>query len=338
MALGVGGAGIDLVTHLMDANLRNVHCVVVDSDLHHLEIAKAHTKLPIKPVDTVNATPGSQEEFTDHVSTSLNQVLDETDAAFVFAGMGGRTGSVIAPRVAETARSLSVLTVGIITQPFHFERARFRPAIDGIRTMLSACDTTILLDNHLSEQSSISLPFRFSLDAPAQTSAAIVESVGYQLTKSVPSNADLGEFRWMLRRGGLARAGIGRSYSHFGAEEAALGAMRNAMASAELTHADGAFLNITSSGRVNHQHFVSAVDLLSRRINPNAQFLYGHRVDPEMGGVTTATLIATGVSFPFTWGGYRSLPLNMFELEPDSPPEQSLGVHLELQQLESYAD
>jgi len=338
LALGFGGAGIDLVTHLMDANLRNVHCVVVDSDLHHLEIAKAHAKLPIKAIDTVNDAPASQRDLKDHVSTGLSPLLEEADVAFVLAGMGGRTGSVIAPKAAETARRMRVLTIGLVTQPFQFERARFRPAIDGIRNMLNACDTTILLGNHLPGSSTASLPFRFSLDAPAQTSCAIVDSVSHTFTNALPSNAELGEFRLMLRRGGLARAGVGHSYSYLGTEEAALRALRNTMALGELTQADSVFLDIVGGSRVEHRHFVAALDLLSRKINPHAQFMYGHRVDAEMKCVTSATLIATGVSFPFTWGGYRSLPLNIFELEPDSPPEQSLELDLDLQQLESYAD
>ena len=338
VALGFGGAGNDLLTHLMDADLSDVHCIAVDTDRYHLQIAKAHSKLSIPPEADNWTSSEFGRKFGQYASRELRSVLNDVDVVFLLAGMGGGTGGAVAPFVAETARKAGALTVGLVTNPFHFELMRFHTAIDSIRQMLSACDTVILVDNHLLEPSSMTLPFRLAIDSPGQTCCSVVESITHTFAHSALSNADLGEFRTMLRRGGLAKVGVGHSYSHLGAEEATLKALRNTMALGELGDANGIFVNIAGSSRVGHTHLASTLDLLSRNINPSAQLLYGHRVDARMQGLTRVTLLATGISFPYSWGGYRTVPLEIYELEPDSPAEEKLDLELELHQIESYVD
>ncbi len=184
LALGFGGAGIDFIAHLMEADLTNVHCVAADTDPYHLQIAKAHSKVSIRgKIDSALRSSAISGRDLGEVSDELKPFLKEADVVFVLAGMGGGTGGAVAPSVAETARKMGALTLGIVTPPFHFERARFRPAIDSIRQMLNVCDTTILLDNHRPDSSTPILPFRFSLDSPGQTACAIVESISHTLIR-----------------------------------------------------------------------------------------------------------------------------------------------------------
>lgn len=339
VAFGFGGAGNDLLTHLMDADLKDVHCVAADTDPYHLQIVRAHSKLviPSEPSSSNEDNREGGRSIDDKISRELRKVVRDVDLAFILAGMGGGSGGSVAPIAAEIARKAGALTVGIVTNPFHSERVRFRAAIDSIRQMLSACDTVVLIDNHSIDSSSITLPFRFHLDSPGQTCCAVVEAVTHTFAHSGLSNADLGEFRTMIRRGGLAKAGIGHSHSHLGAEEAALKALRSPIMLGDLRNANGVFVNISGSKRVEHTHLTSTLELLSRKINPHAQFLYGHRIDPTMQGMTRVMLLATGIAFPFSWGGYRNIPLEMYELEPDSSLEERLDVELGLHQLETYA-
>jgi cell division protein FtsZ len=317
----------------MEADLKSVHCVAADSDPYHLQIAKAHAKVPLVGVEGDMAE--ADGDSGRHISDEMKPLLGKADVVFVLAGMGGETGSRVAPTIAEAARTKGALTIGLVTQPFQFELDRLHTAIDGVRMMLNACDTVILIDNHMPETSTLSLPFRFERDAPGQLCCSVVESITHTFANSALSSADLAEFRSMLRRGGLARAGVGHSYSHLGSEEATLRAIRNTMPLGDLTHANGIFVNIAGRNRVEHRHLVSTLDLLSSKMNPNAQLMYGHRIDPTMQGMTRVTLLATGMLFPFTWGRYRRLPLEIYDLEPDSPAEQKLDLELELHQLEA---
>jgi cell division protein FtsZ len=338
VVLGFGGAGNDLLTHLMDADLKDIYCVAADTDHYNLQIARAHSKLAIPVENSNDDDSDAARKIGNRVSRELQKVIGDADIVFVLAGMGGGTGGVVAPIVSETARRAGALTVGIVTKPFHSEQVRFRAAIDSIRQMLSACDTVVLIDSHSLDLSSTILPFRFHLDPSGLTCCAVVESITHTFAHSGLSNADLGEFRTMLRRGGLAKAGIGHSHSHLGAEEAALKALRDPLVLGDLLHANGIFVNISGSKRLEHSHLVSTLELLSRQINPNAPLFYGHRVDPKMQGITRVTLVATGVAFPFSWGGYRNVPLEIYELEPESSREEKLSIELGLHQLEAIAD
>ena len=336
VALGVGGAGNDLLTHVMDLDMQGLRCVAVDTDRYSLHIVRAHSKFLIQhAVDA--GTQGDTEigrKLGQQASRELQPVLAGTEIVFVLAGMGGGTGGGIAPVIAETARKNGALVIGIVTKPFQFERDRFHSAVDSMRKMVNACDTVVLVDNHTVEQSSMTLPFGLGSDTAGQTCCSIVQSLTHTFTDSGLCNAELGELRTMLRRGGLAKTGVGHSHSHLGAEEATLRALRNAMARDDLADANGIFVNITSGKQLHQTHIDSAVQIFSRNINTYAQFLFGHRMDAKMLGLTRATLLATGVSFPSYWGRYRKLALDLYDLEPESAEEEDLGLKLELQQIE----
>lgn len=319
----------------MDADLKDIYCIATDTDRYHLQIVRAHSKLLI-PREADNTA--FHKKPWQYVSRELLSAFNQVDIVFVLAGMGGGTGGAMAPLVAESARRAGALVVGLVTKPFHYERVRFHPAINDIRQMLNACDTVILIDNHLLEPSSVILPLSLTIDSPGQTCCSVIESITHTFAHSALSNADLGEFRTMLRRGGLAKVGVGHSYSHLGTEEAALKALRNTMALGELGDANGVYVNFAGGNNMENKHFASALELLSGKINPNAQLLYGHRVDARMQGITRVTLLATGISFPFSWGGYRVVPLEIYELEPESPAEEKLELNLGLHQLENYSD
>ena len=337
IALGVGGAGNDLLTHVMDLDMTGLGCIAVDTDRYSLHIARAHSKFLIQNgVDSGtrgNAEIGKKLGF--QASCELQSNLHGAKVVFLLAGMGGGTGGGVAPVIAETARKNGALVIGLVTKPFQFERGRIRNAVDSTRKMVNTCDTVILLDNHATEQSSMTLPFRLSIDSAGQTCCSIVQSLTHTFADSCLCSAEIGELRTMLRRGGLTKAGVGHSHSHLGVEEATLRAIRNAMAHDDLACASGVFVNIMGGRHVQQPYVESAVQLFSRRINSSAQLFYGHRTDATLLGLTRTTLLATGMSFPFSWGGYRKFPLELFDLEPDSMEEEDLGLKLELQQMES---
>jgi cell division protein FtsZ len=338
VAFGLGGGGSDLLTHLMDLDLEGLHCIAVDNDRSALHIAKAHSKFLIED----SAGSGMEREIAGEMSgdadRELQSIVGQPEIVFTLAGMGGRTGAGAAPILAEMTRKNGAIVIGLVTKPFLFEQSRLYSAVNSIRRLTNACDTLILVDNYACDPFSMTLPFNLSLDAAGQTCCAIVQSLMHTFTDSRLGNGELGELRTMLRRGGLAKAGIGLSHSHLGAEEAALRAFRNTIAQGDLSNASGVFVNITGGDQVHLKHIESVIQLFSRNINPSAQFLYGHRLDSSMLGATRATMLATGVSFPSDWGRYRKLPLELYDLEPESAEEEALDLNLGLAQMESIAN
>jgi len=339
IALGLGGAGNDLLSHLMDLDPQILRCVAVDTDLYALQIARAHSKFLIQHAIGAG-TRGDVEigrKLGLQATPELQSVLGATEILFVLAGMGGGTGGGTAPVIAQTARKNGALVIGLVSKPFQFEQDRFHIAVDSIRQMISACDTVILIDNDVLDPSSMTLPFGLSSDMTAQTCCSIIHSLARTFAEPSLCNAQLGELRTMLRRSGLARASVGHSYSQLGAEEAALRALRNAMAFGDLACANGVFVNVVGGSHVQRAHVESAIALFSRSIHPSAQLLYGHRLDKAMRNVTSVTLLVTGIPFPVSWSRYRRLPLELYDLEAESAEEERLGLDLGLQQLESYA-
>jgi cell division protein FtsZ len=340
VAFGIGGGGSDLLAHLMDLDLEGLHCIAVDNDRYALHIARAHSKLLIEH----SADEGVQEdieiarELSRKTDRELQSLVGQPEIAFMMAGMGGRTGGRAAPIIAEIARKNGAIVIGLVTKPFLFEQGRLHTAVNSIRRLTNACDTVILIDNYASDPFTMTLPFNLSLDTAGQTCCAIVQSLMHTFADSRLGNGELGELRTMLRRGGLAKAGIGQSHSHLGAEEAALKAFRNTMAQCDLSKANGVFVNITGGNHVQQKHVESAIQLFSMNINPSVQFLYGHRLDASMRGATRVTLLATGVSFPSAWGRYRKVPLELYDLEPESAEEEDLSLKLGLVQMEDITN
>jgi cell division protein FtsZ len=340
VAFGLGGGGSDLLSHLMDLDLEGLHCVAVDNDRYALQIARAHSKFLIEH----STDPGTHKEseiaraLGEETGRKLQSFLGQPEIVFTLAGMGGRTGGEAAPIFAEVARKNGAIVIGLVTKPFHFEQSRLHIAVNSIRRLTNACDTLILIDNYESDPFPMTLPFQLSLDTAGQTCCAIVQSLMQAFADSRLGNGELGELRTMLRRGGLAKAGVGQSHSHLGAEEAALRAFRSTMAHGDLSVANGIFVNITGGNHVQPKHVESVVELFSRSVNPSTQFLYGHRTDSCMRGTTKVTLLATGVSFPSGWSRFRQLPLELYDLEPESAEEEDLSLNLGLVQMERISN
>lgn len=341
LALGLGGAGNDLLTHMMDASLRGVYCIAGDTDRYHLQIARAHSKLLMEHAScSYGGTRGDVEVGRAvglQACRRLRAAFDGADLIFVLAGMGGGTGGGAAPVISEAARKSGSIVVGLITRPFPFERQRLRAAIDSMRFMLSSCDTVIVVDNHPADPSSLMLPFRLNVDAAGQTCCSIVSSITEAFSNPSFLKGDAGELRSMLKRGGLAKAEASHSYSHCGVEEAALNALRKAVPAGYLSEATGVFLHIIGSENLSEVDVSSALDLVSRKINPGADILCARQVEANLQGTTQVSLLATGIPFPYTWGGYRKLPIEIFEMEPEAGEEERVSLNFGLDQIEAIS-
>lgn len=341
LAVGLGGAGNDLLTHLMDSYLNGVYCIAADTDRYHLQITRAHSKLLMEDPACPDAGTGGDvmlgRKVALQASQTLKGALDDAELVFVLAGMGGGTGSGAAPIVTDFARKQVPLVVGLLTKPFSFETSKLPVAIDSLRLMLNTCDTVILLDSQSTEPSELILPFGLRTDTTGHACCAVVASIVQTFTQASLLNGEPSDLRAMLRRGGLAKVGMGESYSVCGAEEAVLNALRNTVPLGDLSIANGVFVDIVGDETMADSDVARALDLITRQINPGAEVLCGRRVDANMHGATRVNLLVTGVSFPYSWSGYRKLPIEIYELEPESGEDENIGVDLGLNQLEDFS-
>jgi cell division protein FtsZ len=164
-----------------------------------------------------------------------------------------------------------------------------------------------------------------------------VSSITQSFNNPVFLNDEIEQLKVILKRGGLARAGVGESYSLHGAEEAALNALRQMMPLGALADASDIFVSIVGHEKVKEAEIEKTLELISHRINPDADLLCGRFTQTDLKNSTTVNLLVTGVSFPYTWGGYRKLPIELHEIEPESGEEERLGIRLDLHQLEQLS-
>jgi cell division protein FtsZ len=303
----------------MEAGVKGVHCVAVDTDRYHLHIAKAHSKVQLE-TKSEDGTRGDIDLGKKAAVTALARIktaIGGVDLVFILAGIGGGTGGGAATVAAEVARKNGALVVGLITKPFFHERRRVGSAVDSLRVLLRTCDTVVLVDNYGAAAATQGMPFSFDLDIAGQTACSLVSSITRSFHNPSSLSFDINELRAMLRRGGLARAGVSGWYPSGGAEEAMLTAVRNIVPHCDLAKAEGVYLGISGDGGLHESDLSSTLELISRRINPNADFFYAHHLDQGTVGLSRISLLATGVSFPYTWGGYRRVPMEIFEMEPE---------------------
>jgi cell division protein FtsZ len=341
LALGLGGAGNDLLTDVMDMGMDRVYCIAADTDRYHLQIARAHSKFRIESEFCSDAgTEGDVNAGRDaalRASEALQPTLDGVDLVFVLAGMGGGTGGGAAPVISNLARKLGALVVGVVTMPFYFKPSKFRLAVDSIRHMLNTCDTIVLIDQPSASPSSLTLPFGLNPYASGQTCCSVVSSIAQTLGNSSLLNSDGAALRSLLRRGGLARVGIGDAYSSLGPEEAVLAALRNTIPFGHISDANGIFVDIIGDSDLTDVAVGDALGFLTRQIGADVELLCGRRTDENLQGATRIHLLATGIRFPYSPSGCRSIPIDIHELEPESGDDDDIGLVLDLHQLEDFS-
>jgi len=297
-------------------------------------MSNAHSKVRLNSKGSAEMPQDEYEDADVKASGKLIAILKRADLVFVLAGIGGRTGGRAGPAIAEASRSRGALVIGLVTGPFPYQTSRSRSAVQSLRRMLDACHTVILLDNHSVDHASVTLPFRFETDFAGAAACSIVCAITGLLNNRTALNGPQDEFRRFLMHGALAKAAVGEAYSNCGAEEAALAALRKVQSIVDLKAAAGLLVNFTASRTTFDANMTRALQLLSSRIGPRTNMLVGRCVERRLNEAVRVDLVATGMPFPYAWGGYRNIPIEVHELEPESGVERPLGFDLKLERME----
>jgi cell division protein FtsZ len=326
--VGVGGAGLNAVNRMIDAGINQVDFLAVNTDVQQLQLSDAETKIHIGRELTQGLGSGSDpavgrkaaEEAHDLVKNSLRGA----DMVFVTAGEGGGTGSGAAPVVAEIAKSLGALTVGIVTIPFKFEGTKRRAqAESGIEALRRECDTTIVIPNDrllevLDKSTSMLDAFKIADDVLRQG----VQGICDLITLPGLINLDFADVRTIMENSGTALMGIGFSSSPENrAREAAERALRSPLIETELGAARGILLSIAGGTDLSLLEVNDAAEVIRQTATDDTQIIFGATIDERLTGQVWVTVIATGLG----GGGrgrqrsfVRALTAPEEELEPPS--------------------
>ena len=300
--IGVGGAGNNAVNRMIEDNVKGVSFYLLNTETGTLKRAKTNNVLQIGVETTKGLGAGANENVGERAAREnkeeIKQILRGADLVFITAGMGGGTGTGAAPVVAEIAKEMGILTVGVVTKPFLFEgKARKIRADYGIKKLRENVDDLIVVlnDNLLKTTSD-----RITLNSAFSIADKILEQgitgVTDLLTSVGEVNVDFADIRTTIKYNGKAYMGIGRASGERKVESAVKQAITNPLTESKIDGAQGVIFNIKGDEDLSLLEINSAIGLVNDRINENANVIFGTVIDPNMKGEVEVTIIATGVA------------------------------------------
>ena len=300
IVVGVGGAGNNAVNRMVEAGIRNVEFVAINTDRQALSLSKANAKIQIGEKLTrglgAGANPDIGAQAAEESRAEVAEALKGADMVFVTAGMGGGTGTGAAPIVAQTAKEMGILTIGVVTKPFTFEgKKRLFQADRGIDNLKGKVDTLVVIPNDkllqvIDRKTSIVEAFRMADDVLRQGVQGISELI------AVPGliNLDFADVKTIMLNQGMAHMGIGRASGENRAEDAAKQAIQSPLLETSIEGARGVIINITGGSDIGLHEANTAAELVQRSADPEANIIFGTVTDDSMGDEIQITVIATG--------------------------------------------
>lgn len=298
--VGVGGGGVNAVNRMIDAGLKGVEFIAVNTDAQALLMSDADVKLDIGRDLTRGLGAGSDPEVGRTAAESHDDEIDEivkgADMVFITAGEGGGTGTGAAPVIAEIARNAGALTIGIVTRPFGFEgRRRSVQADNGVQRLKEKVDTLIVIPNDrllsvANDKTSVLSAFKMADEVLLQGVSGITNLI----TTPGLINTDFADVKMVLSNAGSALMGIGQSSGDERAVTAAKQAISSPLLESAIDGARGVLLNITGPSTMGLFEMNAAAEIIHAVAHADANIIFGTVIDDEMGDEVKVTVIAAG--------------------------------------------
>lgn len=302
--VGVGGGGNNAVNRMIEANLKGVQFIAINTDKQALYNSKAEYKIQIGEKLTRGLGAGANPEIgskaAEESRDDVYQALQGADMVFVTAGMGGGTGTGAAPIVAQIAKEMGILTVGVVTKPFTFEgRRRMLHADKGIEELRKRVDTLVTIPNDrllqvVEKRTSIVDAFKIADDVLRQGVQGISDLI------AIPGlvNLDFADVKTIMHERGLAHMGVGRAGGENRAVEAAKQAIHSPLLETTINGAKGVLLNITGGPSLGLYEINEAAAIVQEAADLEANIIFGAVIDESLKDEIRITVIATGFEEP----------------------------------------
>jgi cell division protein FtsZ len=298
--IGIGGGGVNAVNRMIEGGLRGVEFIAVNTDAQTLLMSDAEVKLDIGRETTRGLGAGSDPDVgqraADEHRDEIEEILKGADMVFITAGEGGGTGTGGAPIVAEIARELGALTIGVVTRPFGFEgRRRATQADVGITELKKAVDTLIVVPNdRLLQVSDPTMPMVDAFRMADQVLFQGVDGITSLITTPGLINLDFADVKTVMTGAGSALMGIGHGTGEDRAEEAAKAAISSPLLESSIEGARGVLLSNAGPTDLTLHEVNRAADAITRVAHPDANIIFGAVVDDALGEEVRVTVIAAG--------------------------------------------
>jgi len=297
---GVGGGGNNTVRRMMHLGIQGAECIAVNTDKQHLDSVPAHRKILIGEKTTRGLGAGGDPELgaaaAEESRLIISQALEGADMVFVTCGLGGGTGTGGAPIVAELAKQLGAIVIGVITLPFKVEgELRNARALEGLSKLREHVDTVVVVDNNKLLEIAPDYPLEEAFAVADEVLATMVK--GITETIKLPSliNLDFADIRSIMGVGGVAIIGIGEAEGENRAEMSVNDALSSPLLSIEINGATGALVHVSGGPDMTLSEATRVAELVNRKMAPNSKVIWGARVSPNLSGVIRTILLLTGI-------------------------------------------
>ena len=298
--IGVGGGGNNVVNRMVKSGTKGVDFIAVNTDKQALTMSAATYKIQIGEKLTQGQGAGSDPEVgrksAEESRTQIAKALEGANMVFITAGMGGGTGTGAAPIVADIAKEMGILTVGVVTKPFNFEgRRRMMQAEKGIEELRTRVDSLVIIPNErLKFATDQKITFANAFEIADDVLRQAVQSISDLIKNTGFINLDFADVTAVMQNAGMAHMGVGRAGGKNKAEDAAKMAISSPLLETSINGAKGVLVNVTGSMDIGLEEVEQAASLVQAAVHPDALTIFGATFDETLDDEIRVTVIATG--------------------------------------------
>lgn len=324
--IGCGGGGNNTINRISEVGIQGIQTIAINTDAQDLLYTTADKKLLIGRELThglgAGANPRIGEEAAKESEHELKKLLEGADMVFITCGLGGGTGTGSAPYIAQIARKMGLLSVGIVTMPFAMEGThRFENALIGLEKLEQSINTLIMIPNEKLLEIAPNLPLQTAFKVADEILTNAVKGIAELVTKAGLVNLDFADVKTIMSEGGVALIGVGESDSENRADESVQKALENPLIDVDISHATGALVNISGGENLTLDESRRIVETVSERLDPKAKIIWGAQIYKDLEKTIRTMLIITGVRSDQIFGGSPKI-----SDKKKSAIEQELGI------------
>jgi len=310
--IGCGGGGSNTISRMMEEGIHGAKLIAINTDAQHLIRTQADQRILVGRQRTRGLGAGSIPQIGEEAALENEQeiraVVSGSDMVFITVGLGGGTGTGVAPVVAKAAREEGALTIAIVTLPFSAEGAiRMENAEAGLERLRDVADTVIVVPNDRLLEVVPKLPLYAAFKVADEVLMRAVKGITELITMPGLVNLDFADVRTVMERGGVAMIGMGESDSEDKAADSVKKAIRSPLLDVDISGATAALVNVVGGPDMTMEEAEGVVQEVYNRVDPGARIIWGAQIDPAMQCKMRTLLVVTGVRSPQIYGRNEKL-------------------------------
>ncbi|MBS3139618.1 cell division protein FtsZ [Candidatus Woesearchaeota archaeon] len=305
--IGCGGGGNNTVNRISEVGIKGIVTIAINTDAQDLLYTTADQKLLIGRELTKGLGAGSNpkigEDSARENEHDLKKLIEGSDMLFITCGLGGGTGTGSAPFVAQLAKKMGIMSVGVVTIPFTMEGShRFENALIGLEKLEQSVNTLIVIPNEKLLELAPHLPLQTAFKVADEILTNAVKGIAELVTKTGLVNLDFADVKAIMSEGGVAMIGVGESDSEDRAIEAVTKALENPLIDVDVSSATGALINISGGENLTLDESRKIVETVAERLDAKAKIIWGAQIYKDLERTIRTMLIITGVKSPQIYG------------------------------------